>query len=140
MLAKDYPYTGEDEICKYDESKAVGGVLGSFNITELDEFSLKQAIAKVGPVAVAYDCDDEFEDYESGVYSSKTCQSKKTDVNHAVQAVGYGTENGKDYWLCKNSWSEEWGDKGYFKIERGVNMCGIAVCNSFPVGVHTYSH
>jgi len=63
------------------------------------------------------------------------------DVNHAVQAVGYGTdESGMDFWIVKNSWGERWGDSGYFKIERGVNMCGVAVCNSFPVGVHTFSH
>ena len=57
------------------------------------------------------------------------------DVNHAVLAVGYGTENGVDYWLVKNSWAESWGDKGYFKIARGNNMCGIAVCNSYPLDV-----
>jgi cathepsin H len=62
------------------------------------------------------------------------------DVNHAVQAVGYGVEDGKDYWLVKNSWGERFGNEGYFKIEAGVNMCGIGVCNSFPVGVHTFSH
>jgi C1A family cysteine protease len=49
-----------------------------------------------------------------------------------VLAVGYGTENGVDYWIVKNSWSEAWGEKGFFKIQRGVNMCGVAVCNSFP--------
>jgi len=37
-------------------------------------------------------------------------------VNHAVLAVGYGNENGVDYWLVKNSWSDTWGDLGYFKI------------------------
>ena len=46
------------------------------------------------------------------------------DVNHAVLAVGYGIENGVPYWLIKNSWGEEWGDKGYFKMEFGKNMCG----------------
>jgi len=56
-------------------------------------------------------------------------------VNHAVLAVGYGTENGVDYWLVKNSWSADWGDKGYFKIVRGVNMCALAQCNSFPTDV-----
>ncbi|KAM0000517.1 Cysteine proteinase 3 [Helianthus debilis subsp. tardiflorus] len=47
------------------------------------------------------------------------------DVNHAVVAVGYGVENGIPYWLLKNSWGPEWGLNGYFKMERGKNMCGM---------------
>lgn len=39
--------------------------------------------------------------------------------------VGWGEENGKPYWLIANSWNEDWGDKGFFKIERGSNHCGI---------------
>ena len=54
------------------------------------------------------------------------------DVNHAVVAVGWGTENGMDYWVIKNSWSEKWGENGYFRMQRGVNMCGINNCNSYP--------
>lgn len=58
-------------------------------------------------------------------------------MNHAVVAVGFGVdeESGLDYWLCKNSWGDTWGEKGYFKIERGVNMCAIAICNSYPFKV-----
>lgn len=80
-------------------------------------------------------------DYSEGIYSSTTCKNGAADVNHAVLAVGYGTDSdlGMDYWIVKNSWGTEWGDKGFFKIERGVNMCGIAMCNSYPESVTTIS-
>lgn len=55
------------------------------------------------------------------------------DINHAVLATGYGTENGVKFWNVKNSWGNAWGSSGYFKIERGTNMCAIAMCNSYPL-------
>jgi Papain family cysteine protease len=47
------------------------------------------------------------------------------EKGHMVAVVGYGTENGIDYWLIKNSWGVQWGDKGYFKLIRGKGACGI---------------
>ncbi|GBO38451.1 Cathepsin B, partial [Araneus ventricosus] len=44
---------------------------------------------------------------------------------HAVRILGWGTESGTAYWLVANSWNTDWGDKGYFKILRGSDECGI---------------
>ena len=44
---------------------------------------------------------------------------------HAVKIIGWGVEDGEDYWLVANSWNADWGDKGFFKILKGVNECGI---------------
>jgi len=74
-----------------------------------------------------------FKNYVSGVYKADNCGKTTKDVNHAVLATGYGTENGVKFWNIKNSWGPAWGNKGYFKMERGTNMCAIAQCNSYPL-------
>lgn len=52
-----------------------------------------------------------------------TCNPKKLD--HGITIVGYGTSDGKDYWLIKNSWGKSWGEKGYIRLKRGSGTCGI---------------
>merc|ERR1712124_245841 len=69
-----------------------------------------------GPLPCAFTVYSDFPTYKSGVYQ-RTAGS--------TPLGGYGTESGTKYWLVKNSWNEEWGDGGTFKIARGVNECGI---------------
>lgn len=128
-----YPYTGKDGVCKFSSENVGVQVIDSVNITLGAEDELKHAVALVRPVSVAFEVVDGFRFYKSGVYTSTTCGSTPMDVNHAVVAVGYGVENGVPYWLIKNSWGKEWGDNGYFKMELGKNMCGVATCASYPV-------
>lgn len=140
-LDKDYPYTAKDGNCTANPKDfALTVVGGSVNITEGDEDELAEAVFHHGPVSVAFEVVDDFSAYKSGVYSSTVCKNTTNDVNHAVVAVGYGTEDSVPYWIVKNSWGADWGDHGYFKIKRGVNMCGIAVCNSFPRDVQRLHH
>ena len=51
-------------------------------------------------------------------------------LDHAVIAVGYGSESGQDYFLVRNSWGTSWGDQGYVKIAQSSTgtapgYCGI---------------
>lgn len=59
------------------------------------------------------------------MYYDEACGNKPDDLDHAVLAVGYGTDPaGGDYWLIKNSWSDYYGDNGYVKMSRKNNNCG----------------
>ena len=73
-----------------------------------------KAAIELTPVSVTIEADKlVFRHYKSGVMNSKLCG---TSLDHAVTAVGYGTESGKDYYLVRNSWGAAWGEAGYIKI------------------------
>jgi len=79
------------------------------------------------PLAVSIEADKMvFQTYTSGVLDSSDCGTR---LDHAVLAVGYGTDEatGLDYWLVKNSWDTTWGDQGYIKlaITDGQGICGV---------------
>ncbi|CAG9533157.1 unnamed protein product [Cercopithifilaria johnstoni] len=81
-------------------------------------------VANVAPVALNLAFPKRYKFYKSGVLPG-TSECSTMEPNHAVEVIGYGIENGKKYWLLKNSWGEGWGDQGFFKIERGINACQV---------------
>jgi len=87
-----------------------------------------------------------FHFYKSGVFSSrrlkKNCGriSKSTlldsgrtwaKVEHSITLVGYGEENGVKYWIGMNTWGDNWGEDGYFKILKGENEAEIETMGDF---------
>uniref|UniRef100_F6R7Q5 Cathepsin H n=1 Tax=Macaca mulatta TaxID=9544 RepID=F6R7Q5_MACMU len=128
-----YPYQGKDGDCKFRPGKAIGFVKDVANITIYDEEAMVEAVALYNPVSFAFEVTQDFMMYKTGIYSSTSCHKTPDKVNHAVLAVGYGEENGIPYWIVKNSWGPQWGMNGYFLIERGKNMCGLAACASYPI-------
>ncbi|XP_041004320.1 cysteine proteinase COT44-like [Juglans microcarpa x Juglans regia] len=131
----DYPYQGVNSKCDTARKNSkVVSIDGYEDVPPYDESALKKAVAHQ-PVSVAIEASGRaLQLYESGVFTGE-CGS---ELDHAVVAVGYGTENGADYWLVRNSWGTNWGEDGYIKIERNAvgtftGKCGIAMEASYPI-------
>jgi len=73
-----------------------------------------------GPMTATFTVYEDFLTYKTGVYKHVTGE---VAGGHAVKLLGWGTEEGQDYWLVANSWNEDWGDNGMFKIARGEDEC-----------------
>lgn len=109
--------SGYNETYKADKhhGKSVYGVHGSVE-------QIQTEIMTNGPVEAAFTVYADFPSYKSGVYSHTTGAPLG---GHAVKILGWGVENNTPYWLVANSWNEDWGLQGFFKIRRGNDECGI---------------
>jgi len=118
-----YPYKAKKQTCPTDKPQFFQGVnlSGAYWTESGSEDILKKLVAKHGAVQTGVRAAGPFSEYKGGIFSGCT----GGDPDHAVVVVGYGTENGVDYWLVKNSWGSNWGEKGFIRIKRGVKMCGI---------------
>jgi len=103
----------------FEQDKHYG--VSSYSVQSKQE-QIQTEIQKNGPVEGSFSVYADFPTYQSGVY-------KKTSNDylggHAIKILGWGVEGSTPYWLVANSWNEDWGDKGFFKILRGSDECGI---------------
>ncbi|KAH0816933.1 hypothetical protein GEV33_005858 [Tenebrio molitor] len=87
------------------------------------EKCIQAEIMSNGPVEAIFALYEDFYYYKDGVY---TYTIGGLVSAHTVKIIGWGVENGNPYWLAANSWNCNWGQlKGFFKIRRGVDECGI---------------
>lgn len=91
-----------------------------------NEVDMLHHVARVGPIIAVMDSTEKFVLYGKGIFENTECQNQFSNINHAIMIVGYGSENGIDYWIVKNSWgTTNWGENGYAKYRRGNNTCSI---------------
>jgi len=113
--ACDPEYTSKS----YEEDKTKSS--RAFSVDGVEKIMTQ--LVQGGPLSCAFTVYSDFPTYKSGVY--KRTPGTTELGGHAVEIIGYGTMDSTDYWLVKNSWNEEWGNGGTFKILRGENECGI---------------
>lgn len=126
----EYPYTARNGQCKAKTGHV--SVTGIKTVAAGSSAALKAAIA-VSPVSVTVEADRSvFQRYTGGILNSADCG---TQLDHAITAVGYGNQNGQDYYIVRNSWGASWGSKGYINIAAtpsGKGICGIQQISVYP--------
>ncbi|XP_047134693.1 uncharacterized protein LOC100204117 isoform X2 [Hydra vulgaris] len=116
-------YLAQEGYCHF-KNTTIGAVISNYyNITSGNVTEVKMALALYGPVTVLINTQPRsFKFYNKGVYFDEDCDSR---LDHAALLIGYGEENGEDYWLIKNSWSPSWGNNGFIKIATRNDNCGV---------------
>ncbi|KAJ1105936.1 hypothetical protein NDU88_003339 [Pleurodeles waltl] len=129
---EEYPYKEKKGRCKERKGNAAARI-HDFAMVEKDETKMAEYVATNGPITVVINS-TALKAYKKGIIKLEKKECKPSPVNHAVLLVGYGVlkTGGKEepYWILQNSWGEEYGEKGYFRLSRGTNMCGIT---KYPV-------
>ena len=126
MMPKDnYPYIAKEGQCKYDKDLVIFKNVGMVQEEALSNNKLKELVNKQ-PVAVGINANENLRFYKSGVLTEEflKCSNPDEPVNHGVVIVGFGKvargEKGsgfcKEYWLIRNTWGTNWGEKGFFKL------------------------
>ncbi|GAB6025451.1 hypothetical protein CHUAL_011196 [Chamberlinius hualienensis] len=126
-----YPYIGWELDCLYGYAEKGTQCYGYYSVVE-DEIALKYAVASQGPISACIYASNSFHQYSGGIFYGFDCP--RSGTNHCILITGYGTQNGQDYWLVKNSWGTSWGIDGYIKMARNENNnCQIASNADLPI-------
>jgi len=130
-LENSYRYTARDGTCRDSSVAGVVSATSNNNVAAKSIPALKAAIEK-GPVSVTVEADrSAFQRYTGGILNSTACGQ---NLDHAITAVGWGSQNGQDYYIVRNSWGSSWGDRGYINIAavQGAGICGIQLDALYP--------
>jgi cathepsin L len=130
-----YPYVPKKESCQFDKSKVAGTSTGHVDVTHNSPADLMKAVS-LGPVSIAIEADQSvFQSYKSGILKANA--GCGTQLDHGVAVVGYGSDNGEDYWIIRNSWGASWGESGYIRFQRessqGAGVCGLQSQPVYPL-------
>lgn len=121
----DYPYTAVFGQCSFSFDKAIGKITEYKYIEMGNENDLRQKVGNNGVASVCISAGNTiFMSYTGGIMDNELCEGARVD--HAINVVGYGTEDGVDYWIIRNNFGTNWGEEGYGRMIRNKgNQCRI---------------
>lgn len=86
---------------------------------------VKDGISKFGSVTAGFDVFEDFLHYDSGVYQHVDDGSRALG-GHAIKVMGWGVDEAAgSYWWVANSWGDDWGMDGYFKMSTNSSNVGF---------------
>ena len=117
-----FPYEGFDAPCRTECVNGEEWV--KYKSTAIQEFTnpseIKDNLFKSGPIQTSFTVYSDFVQYEGGIYKHT---SGGLLGGHTVFIIGWGVQDGTNYWIAQNSWGKDWGEQGYFRIAEGE--CGF---------------
>jgi len=138
-----YPYTAVTGTCKGTNMNQEAPITNYTCLTTpggavADEDQMAAYLVANGPISIAMDAGI-LESYTSGIIKPTSGECSQIQLDHAIVIVGFGVQGTEQFWIVRNSWGTGWGEKGYFRIIRGVvngvsiNACGLAAAVSAPL-------
>lgn len=127
-IENNYPYTASDSLCNSNSIQQPMNI-DTYTVwkTKNNESRMQEILMQEGNAIVYIDASG-FSLYTGGIMDPKVLKCTMF-TNHAINLIGFGVEiingNKVPYWIGKNSWNTTWGEKGFFRILRGRNACGI---------------
>ncbi|PRP80660.1 hypothetical protein PROFUN_10715 [Planoprotostelium fungivorum] len=127
FLTEDYPFAQGSCQVKHTARLFLNSTVKGSSEDELE------TLLQSGAVGVLIQADP-LQLYRGGVITAPIAYS----LDHAVVVVGLTTNcDGKSdqCWIVKNSWGTRWGERGYFRVARGIASMGLGPQGIFlPTG------
>ncbi|KAM8817297.1 cathepsin W isoform 2-T2 [Rhynchonycteris naso] len=139
---KDYPFQGDVRTHRCQAKHQKVAWIQDFIMLSSNEQGIARYLATEGPITVTIN-KKLMQHYQKGVIKATPTTCDPHQVDHVVLLVGFGktrsaerrqeeavssqspSRHSTPYWILKNSWGVNWGEKGYFRLHRGSNACGF---------------
>lgn len=134
----EYPYVAhKNKQCGFNASMSHVRVNGAIDFPK-NETQMAQWLVQNGPISIGLNA-AAMQFYRAGISHPHRFLCRPGKLDHGVLIVGFGVaeyplfNKSLPYWIVKNSWGPTWGEKGYYRIFRGDNTCGISEMASSAV-------